>query len=79
MKSGTLILLISESCRHSEICGSFSFWERRYVYNRWPPFKRKGRSSVLREPASIDGQWNRLQLFKLFSQGDTQRSQILEA
>ena len=31
------------------------------------PFK--GRSSVLREPASIDGQWNRLQLFKLVSQG----------
>ena len=24
---------------------------------------------VLREPASIDGQWNRLQLFKLVSQG----------
>ena len=44
-------------------------WERRYVYDRWPPFKRKGRSSVLREPASIDGQWNRLQLFKLVSQG----------
>ena len=32
-------------------------------------FKRKWRSSVLREPASIDGQWNRLQLFKLVSQG----------
>ena len=31
--------------------------------------KRKGRSSVLREPSSIDGQWNRLQLFKLVSQG----------
>ena len=31
--------------------------------------KRKGRSSVLREPASIYGQWNRLQLFKLDSQG----------
>ena len=44
-------------------------WGRRYVYDRWPPFKRKGRSSVLREPASIDGQWNRLQLFKLVSQG----------
>ena len=29
----------------------------------------KGCSSVLREPASIDGQWNRLQLFKLVSQG----------
>ena len=34
-----------------------------------PPSKRKGRSSVLREPSSIDGQWNRLQLFKLVSQG----------
>ena len=45
-------------------------WERRYVYDRWPPFKRKGRSSVLREPASIDGQWNKLQLFKLVSQGE---------
>ena len=44
-------------------------WERRHVYERWPPSKRKGRSSVLREPASIDGQWNRLQLFKLVSQG----------
>ena len=38
-------------------------WERRHVYERWPPSKRKGHSSVLREPASIDGQWNRLQLF----------------
>ena len=45
------------------------FWERRHVYERWPPSKRKGRSSVLREPSSIDGQWNRLQLFKLVSQG----------
>ena len=39
------------------------------VRERWPPSKRKGRSSVLREPTSIDGQWNRLQLFKLDSQG----------
>ena len=39
------------------------------VYERWPPSKRKGRSSVLREPASIDRQWNRLQLFKLVSLG----------
>ena len=56
-------------------------WERRHVYERWPPSKRKGRSGVLREPASFYGQWNRLQLFKLVSQGggDTQRSQILEA
>ena len=30
-------------------------WERRHVYERWPPSKRKGRSSVLREPASIIG------------------------
>ena len=48
--------------------GIFSL-ERRHAYERWPPSKRKGRSSVLREPASIDGQWNRLQLFKLVSQG----------
>ena len=40
---------------------------------------RKRSNSVLREPASIDGQWNRLQLFKLVSRGDTQRSQIQEA
>ena len=38
-------------------------WEGRHVYERWPPSKRKGRSSVLRKP----GQW--LQLFKLVSQG----------
>ena len=44
-------------------------WERRHVYERCSPSKRKGRSSVLREPASIDGQWNTLQLFKLVSQG----------
>ena len=44
-------------------------WERRHVYERWPPSKWKGRSSVLREPSSINGQWNRLQLFKLVSQG----------
>ena len=44
-------------------------WERRHVYERWSPSNRKGRSSVLREPASIDGQWNRMQLFKLVSQG----------
>ena len=43
--------------------------ERRHVYERWPPSKRKGRSSVLREPASIDEQWNRLQLCNLVSQG----------
>ena len=43
--------------------------ERRHVYERWPPSKRKMCSSVLREPASIDGQWNRLQLLKLVSQG----------
>ena len=54
-------------------------WERRHVYERCPPSKWKGHSSVFREPASIYGQWNRLQLFKLVSQGDTQRSQILEA
>ena len=46
------------------LCG-----ERRYVYERWPPSKRKGRSSFLRELASIYGQWNRFQLFKLDSQG----------
>ncbi|KAK2170752.1 hypothetical protein NP493_1143g00053 [Ridgeia piscesae] len=45
-------------------------WERRHVFERWPPSKQKGCSSVLREPASIDGQWNRLQLFKLVSQGE---------
>ena len=44
-------------------------WERRYVYERWPPSKRKGHSSVLREPASIYGQRNRLQFVKLVSQG----------
>ena len=44
--------------------------KRRHVYERWPPSKRKGRSSVLREPASIYGQWNKLQLFKLVSQGE---------
>ena len=44
-------------------------WEGRYVRERWPPSKRKGRSSVLREPASIYGQRNRLQFFKLVSQG----------
>ena len=45
-------------------------WERRHVRERWPPSKRKkGRSSFLRELASICGQWNRLQLFKLDSQG----------
>ena len=44
-------------------------WERRHVYERWPPSKRKGRSGVLREPASFYGQWNRLQRFKLVSQG----------
>jgi len=54
-------------------------WERRHVYERWPPSKRKGRNSVLQEPASIYGQRNRLQFFKLVSQGDTQRSQTLEA
>ena len=43
-------------------------WERRHVYERWPPSKRKGRSSFLQELASIYGQWNRLQLFKLDSQ-----------
>ena len=31
--------------------------------------KAESSSSVLREPASIDGQRNRLQLFKLVSQG----------
>ena len=44
-------------------------WEGRHVRERWPPSKRKGRSSFLWEPASIYGQWNRLQLFKLDSQG----------
>ena len=44
-------------------------WERRHVYERWPPSKGKGCNSVLREPASIDGQCDRLQLFKLVSQG----------
>ena len=44
-------------------------WERRHVHERWLPSKRKGRSSFLCEPASIYGQWNRLQLFKLDSQG----------
>ena len=44
-------------------------WEGRYVREKWPPSKRKGRSSVLREPASIYGQRNRLQFFKLVSQG----------
>ena len=44
-------------------------WERRHVYERWPPSKRKGRSSVLRQPASIYGQRNRLQFLKLVSQG----------
>ena len=39
------------------------------IYDRWPPSKRKGHCSVLPEPASIYGQWNRLQLFKLVSQG----------
>ena len=39
--------------------------ERRHVYER----RRNGCSSVLREPASIYGQWNKLQLFKLDSQG----------
>ncbi|KAK2178074.1 hypothetical protein NP493_564g03047 [Ridgeia piscesae] len=61
--------------RRSWICrfvGIFC-WERRHVYERWPPSKRKGRSSVLREPSSIDGQWNRLQLFKLVSQGGIHR------
>ena len=38
------------------------------IYERWPPSKWKGRSSDLREHASIYGQWNRLQLFKLVSQ-----------
>ena len=65
--------LLEQMCEEeSRICrfvGIFC-WERRHVYERWPPSKRKeGRSSVLREPASIDGQWNRLQLFKLVSQG----------
>ena len=55
------------------------FVGKKDVYERWPPSKGKGRSSVLREPASIYGLWNRLQLFKLVSQGDTQRSKILEA
>ena len=44
-------------------------WEGGHVRERWPPSKRKGRSSFLRDPASIYGQWNRLQLFKLDSQG----------
>ena len=72
--------LVGQMCEEEGVgfVGIFC-WERRHVYERWPPSKRKGRSSVLREPASIDGQWNRLQLFKLVSQGDTQRSQILEA
>ena len=43
-------------------------WERRHVLERWPSSKWKGRSSILREPASIYGQWNKLQLFKLVSQ-----------
>ena len=46
------------------LCG-----KRRYVYERWPPSKRTGRSSFLRELASIYGQGNRFQLFKLDSQG----------
>ena len=43
--------------------------KKTYIYERWPPSKRKGRSSVLRGSASIYGQWNRLQLFKLVLQG----------
>ncbi len=50
------------------MCGDILL-ERRHVYERWPPSKRKGRSSVLRETASFFGQWNRLQLFKVVSQG----------
>ena len=34
-----------------------------------PPSKRKGCSSDFLDPASICGQWNSLQLFKLVSQG----------
>ena len=62
--------LVEQMCEEEGVgfVGIFC-WERRHAYERWPPSKRKGRSSVLREPASIDGQWNRLQLFKLVSQG----------
>ena len=41
-------------------------WKREHIYER---SKWKGCSSVLREPASIYGQLNGLQLFKLVSQG----------
>ncbi len=44
-------------------------WLRRHVREIWPPSRRKGRSSFLCEPGSICGQRNRLQLFKLDSQG----------
>ena len=63
-------VLVEQMCEEEGVgfvgilCG-----ERRYVYERWPPSKRKGRSSFLRELASIYGQWNRFQLFKLDSQG----------
>ena len=35
-------------------------WERRHVHERWPPSRWKWCSSVLLEPVSIYGQWNRL-------------------
>ena len=63
--------LLEQMCEEGvgfvDLWGYFVGKEERY--ERWPPSKRKGRSSVLREPSSIDGQWNRLQLFKLVSQG----------
>ena len=66
--------LVEQMCEEEGVgfVGIFC-WERRHVYERWPPSKRKGRSSVLRESASIDEQWNRLQLFKLVSQGYTEK------
>ena len=51
-----------------DLRGYFVGKEDMYI-ERWPPSKRKGRSCVLREPASFYGQWNRLQLFKLVSEG----------
>ena len=59
------------------VVGNFAL-ERRHVYERWPPSKRKGRSSVIREPASIYCQWNRLQLFTLVSQeGYTEKPNMI--
>ena len=55
--------LLEQMCEEGVGFVGIFCWERRHVYERWPPSKRKGRSSVLREPFSIDEQWNRLQLF----------------